>query len=239
MCFSVLVEIGIVASGSPYASPIIIFILVVLFVIQYFYLHTSRQLRLLELESTSDLFTHFTETGAGIHHIRSFGWQSQFLNRLHIVLDKSQRPLYFLFCCQRWLTLVLEFTTAGASLCLVALSFEFPRATSDTAVGLAFLCLIGFSDTASMVMRSWTDLETGLGAISRVKDFCTGTPLERDTLFGPELDEEWPALGRLDFNCISASYTYVMISHLEAKFDIVLAGKLGLKMGACSGLWIT
>lgn len=87
-----------------------------------------------------------------------------------------------------------------------------------------------------MVIRAWADLETGLGAISRVKDFCTDTPLERDTLFGPGLDEDWPALGRLDFNCISANYMYVMRSHLEVGFDVILTGKLGLRMGVCSGL---
>lgn len=112
-------------------------------------------------------------------------------------------------------------------------------ATSDAAVGLAFLSLIGLSGSASMVIRSWTDLETGLGAISRVKDFCTGTPLERDTLFGPELDKDWPSLGRLDFNCISASYTYVARSHFKAEFSIILIEELGPTMGMCSGLWIT
>ncbi|KAM3490450.1 hypothetical protein MY3957_006257 [Beauveria namnaoensis] len=60
--FTVICEAGIVAAGTAYFIPGMAFILVALYVIQLFYLRTSRQLRLLELESSERLFGHFTET---------------------------------------------------------------------------------------------------------------------------------------------------------------------------------
>ena len=207
--FTVLVEIGIIAAGSAYTAPIMVFLVLVLYLLQFFYLRTSRQLRLLELESAADLFTHFTETSTGIQLVRSFRWQKKFLEQLCVQLDKSQRPYYYLFCCQRWLHTVLDFTSAGAALVLVSVSISRPQGASSGGVALALLNIIGFNATTSFLISSWTNLETGLGAISRIKSFCAETPGEKDTLPGPELDKQWPSSGRLDFNCVGANYQYV------------------------------
>lgn len=206
MIFTVLIEIGIIAAGSPYSAPVMVILTVVLYLVQYFYLRTSRQLRLLELESTSGLFTHLTESSTGIQHIRSFGWRLPFRKQLCDLLNLSQKPLYFLYCCQRWLHVVLDFIAAGAALVLVGVSLTVPHATSGAAIGLALLNLIGFNSTTSFLISSWANLETGLGAVSRIKTCCTETPLEKDTLSGPDVAEDWPTDGRLDFNCLSAEY---------------------------------
>lgn len=205
-CFSVLVEVGIIASGSIYTLPIMVFIFVVLEFVQHFYLRTTRQLRLLELESSSALFTHFTETSDGIQHIRSLQWQPQFRAQLYDALNRSQKPYYFLFCCQRWLAVVLDFTTTAAAVILVVLSLSLPEATTSGAVGLAMLSLIGFSDNASLLIQCWTNLETGLGAISRVKSFCGDTPTEEDVASDVSLEADWPSKGRIELSGVVARY---------------------------------
>ncbi|KAM0740788.1 hypothetical protein ACQRIT_005972 [Beauveria bassiana] len=160
--FTVICEAGIVAAGTAYFIPGMAFILVALYVIQLFYLRTSRQLRLLELESSERLFGHFTET---------------------------------------------NFTATTSAIILTYLSLFFPGTTSDNAVGLAWLTLVTFSFNGSFLIRSWTNLETTLGAVARINDFCADTPIERDTLRGTELPENWPTNGLIDFNGVSASYT--------------------------------
>lgn len=205
--FTVICEVGIVAAGTAYFVPAIAFILAALYVIQVFYLRTSRQLRLLELESSEILFTHFTETSNGIQHIRSFGWQDEYITQLFGILNDSQKPYYLLFCVQRWLSLALDFTATTSAIILTYLSLFLPGTTSDNAVGLALLTLVTFSFNGSFLIRSWTNLETTLGAVARIKDFCADTPIEKDTLRGSELPENWPTAGLIDFNVVSASYT--------------------------------
>ncbi|KAM3453053.1 hypothetical protein NHJ6243_009225 [Beauveria neobassiana] len=169
--FTVICEAGIVAAGTAYFIPAMAFILVALYAIQLFYLRTSRQLRLLELESSERLFTHFTETSKGIQHIRSFGWRDDF--------------------------------------------------------------------NASFLIRSWTNLETTLGAVARIKDFCADTPIEKDTLRGAELPENWPATGLIDFNGVSASYTAGDGSFRRAlenvTFTIYPGEKVGISGRTASG----
>lgn len=231
LTFTTLVEIGMISAGSPYAVPIILFILMVLSIVRVFYLRSSRQLRRLELEASSSLFTRFTETSEGIHHIRSFGWQASFRRRLFIELDRSQKPTYLLYCIQRWLTLTMDLTSTVASLVLVSLSLRLPDSTSDAAVGLAMLSLIGFSSTATGYVQTWTAFETSLGAILRIMQFVRGTPQEQDTISGPPLPNNWPANGRIDFNAVSSTYATTDGSSLKALDDVTFTIQPAQKIG--------
>ncbi|KGQ04026.1 ATP-binding cassette sub-family C member 9 [Beauveria bassiana D1-5] len=237
--FTVICEAGIVAAGTAYFIPAMAFILVALYVIQLFYLRTSRQLRLLELESSERLFTHFTDTSKGIQHIRSFGWRDEYTNQLFKILNDSQKPYYLLFCVQRWLSLTLDSTATTSAVILTYLSLFYPGTTSDYAVGLAWLTLVTFSFNASFLIRSWTNLETTLGAVARIKDFCADTPIEKDTLRGAELPENWPATGLIDFNGVSASYTAGDGSFRRAlenvTFTIYPGEKVGISGRTASG----
>ncbi|KAJ6781135.1 hypothetical protein PWT90_04854 [Aphanocladium album] len=231
MFFTVLVEIGVIAAGSPYTAPVVVFLIVVLYLVQLFYLRTSRQLRLLELEASGPLYTQFSETAAGMRHIRSFGWQSRFLNELCSKLNTAQRPYYLLLCCQRWLHTVLDFTAAAAAVLLVLASLKWKRTASSSAVGLAMLNLIGFNGSTSAMIRCWASLETGLGAVSRIKNFSTDTPREQDKLSGPELVQNWPVHGSMDFNCVNASYEADDGTSQKALDNMTLTIRPGDKVG--------
>ncbi|KAJ6785359.1 hypothetical protein PWT90_03234 [Aphanocladium album] len=155
--FNIFIDIAIIASGSAYVTPIIIFILLILYGLQFFYL--------------------------------------------------------------------------PAAITLVAISVDVPAGTSAGAVGLALLSLIGFSENASHLIHTWTALEIGLGAISRIKAFCSDTPLEKDTLDGPELSSDWPSMGRLDFNCVSASYQAKDGNSQKALNNVTFTIRPGDKVG--------
>ncbi|KAJ6785357.1 hypothetical protein PWT90_03232 [Aphanocladium album] len=205
--FLVLIEVGIVAAGTTYVAPIILLILLALYIVQVFYLRTSRQLRRLELESSEKLIGHVTEASDGIEHIRSFGWIEEFRAQFHIIVNRSQKPYYLLFCIQRWLSLSLDFVTSVAAVVLTILSIYLPEKTSDNAIGLAMLTLVSFSTVATWCIKAWTNLETALGAVARIKAFCIGTPLEEDTTEGPQSAEDWPTNGEVTFSDVCASYT--------------------------------
>ncbi|KAJ4147018.1 hypothetical protein LMH87_001571 [Akanthomyces muscarius] len=204
--FTVLVEMVIIAAGSAYVVPVMALLLALLAVIQVFYLRSSRQLRQIELESSAALFTLFTEASEGVQHIRSFGWQQHFRRELYAKLDRSQKPTYLLYCIQRWLTLSLDITSAVTSVILVSVTTSLPSQTTSAAVGLAMLGLMGFSETANVFIQSWTSVETGLGAVRRIKLFVMNTPQEKDTLSAPPVPDNWPTEGKLDFNCLTATY---------------------------------
>lgn len=71
---------GLMASTASYflATVPVVF---ALFVVQTFYLRTSRQMRYLDLDSKAPRYTHFQESLSGLVSIRAFGWVDQFCSR--------------------------------------------------------------------------------------------------------------------------------------------------------------
>jgi ATP-binding cassette subfamily C (CFTR/MRP) protein 1 len=201
-----LAQFALVAVGSTYMAIICPIVICVLYLLQRFYLRTSRQMRFLYLESKSPLYTHFAETLEGISTIRAFGWQQHFANTNRKYLDISQQPYYLLFCIQRWFNLFLLLIVSITAVAVIALATSLISSTSPSKLGVSLSSVTRFNENISRLMRFWIQLETSLGAISRIKCFEEGTPAEnkeRET-FVPSTN--WPSRGAIKFTDVSASY---------------------------------
>ncbi|KZL77916.1 ABC multidrug transporter [Colletotrichum tofieldiae] len=199
---------ALIASGAHYFAAVIPFCILPLYFLQKFYLKTSRQMRHLDLESKSPLYTHFTEALNGVVTIRAFGWQPEFVKEQLRLLDISQGPYYLLFCIQRWLAIVLDLFVAVIATALVAFAVKLTSTTSGGAIGLSMVSLMGLNSSLSRLISSWTNLETSLGAIARLRDFVRDTPQE-DGVNAQNLHtlpEGWPALGAINIRSINARY---------------------------------
>ena len=151
-----------------------------LYFLQRFYLRTSRQLQLLEIEARSPLYSIFEDTYDGRDCILSFRWQIPFTQRLFKLLDESQRAYYLLFSVQGWLILVLGFTVAAMAVLLVTFALEVKSSSNGGAIGVGLIAILGFSETLNRLIIEWTTLETSLGAIARLKKFNEETIREQD-----------------------------------------------------------
>lgn len=199
-------NIGIVLSGATYLSCVVPALLLALYFIQRYYLRTSRQVRLIDLEMKSPLYTYFEETAAGLMHIQAFKWEEKNIERGLTLLQDSQKPYYALLTIQQWLRLVLGLLNASLGTLLVALSLFSRHGSSQSAIGLAFMGLIFVSASLELTIDAWTRLETSSGALSRISQFRERTPQEprqsRD-----KLPENWPSLGQVEFINVSAYYS--------------------------------
>ncbi|KAF7515463.1 hypothetical protein G7054_g14560 [Neopestalotiopsis clavispora] len=185
--------------------PIILFC----WVLQKFYLKTSRQIRLLDLEAKSPLFTQFLDLLQGLSSVRAFAWEARFQERYLELLDASQRPYYLLFCVQRWLELVLDLMVAVLATILMVLVVRLRADFSPRFVALAVLNVTAFSQTLTNVIKEWTQLETSFGAVARVKKFCEDTESENDAAkeSATNVPESWPLYGHISIKNLTAAYT--------------------------------
>ena len=92
--FSALAKAIILIVFSQYLATMAPFVVALLYLLQSFYLQTSRQVRLLEIEAKAPLYAHFIESVAGAPTIRAFGWESQYQERNYEFIDQSQRLAY-------------------------------------------------------------------------------------------------------------------------------------------------
>lgn len=64
------------------------------FVLQRFYVATSRQLRRLDSVSRSPIYSHFGETVAGLSVIRAYRHQERFLEHNKVTIDNNLKSIY-------------------------------------------------------------------------------------------------------------------------------------------------
>ncbi|KAK1590443.1 ABC transporter [Colletotrichum navitas] len=194
----------VIAVGSPYMAVSYPFLVAFCWIIQKFYLRTSRQLRLLDLESKSPLYTHFLDTIRGVATIRAFGWTNKNIDFNQHLLDTSQRPAYLLAMIQQWLVVTMQLMVACIAVVLVGLAIGLRASSGFT--GASLVTLMSWGEVIAWLIRCYTQLETSIGAIARIKTFSekvTPEDLEGEDI---DLPEEWPANGQIDIKGVSASY---------------------------------
>lgn len=201
-------QAALVSLGSTYMATTIPFCIFVVYVLQKFYLRTSRQLRFMDLEARSPVFSHFLESLEGISTIRAFGWQEQSIETSIKRLDVSQKPYYLLYCIQRWLNLVLDLVVAALATIVVALAVRLRSSTSPGLIGISLNSILTFSVFLSELIDYWTQLETSLGAIARLKTFEAQTTPEAKPGEDAIPPEEWPERGGVEICNIFATYGY-------------------------------
>lgn len=204
--FLLIINVCVLIAGVSYAAAAIPLLIAVLYTVQIFYLRTSRQLRYLDLESKAPLYTHFTETAAGLEHIRCFGWEANAAARNVELLEYSQKPFYTMYAIQRWLTLVMDMTCLVLAVAVVTLVVKVTSVTTPAGFGLAFLNILGLSTAMTTFIERWTELETSLGAIARLKLFLKMTPVEKSESECESVPKDWPQHGHIVMKHVSASY---------------------------------
>lgn len=225
------VQAALMCVSAGYFAATMPFVLLVMYIVQKYYLRTSRQLRLLDLEAKAPLYSHFMETLEGLVTIRAFGWSKEFEAKGIRLLDTSQKPYYLLFCIQRWLGLVLDLTVAGLLVVLMVLVVKLRATINPGYVGLALVNVNGFNLSLTELIKAWTILETSMGAISRIKTFSSETvaedlPTENETI---PSNHQWPSKGNIEIHNLWAGYK----PDVPVVKDLTLSISAGQRIGIC------
>ncbi|KAK3313259.1 putative ATP-binding cassette transporter [Apodospora peruviana] len=231
--FNVTVQLVLVARAAVYSLAILPVLFAVLWIIQHFYLRTSKRLRQLDLEAKSDLHTKVSEAYQGIVIIRAHRWQRTLLEEFWEKLDRSQEPMYLLFMVQTWLSFVLNMIVAVLAVVVAGIAVAAPSKTSAGALGVAFINMTTLGELLTHVIQSWTSLETSLGAIARIEAFERHTPIEKKVTDPVHVPPEWPKAGALTLDHLSASYHPEHEKPVWSLQDVSLQIRAGEKVAVC------
>ncbi|OOO06299.1 ABC transporter transmembrane region [Aspergillus oryzae] len=225
--FSSIASAALIATGSKYMAISVPFLIIFVFLLQHFYLKTSRQLRLLDLESRSPLYSHLLDTVEGLATIQAFGWEVDIGKANSTLLDVTQRTYYMLNCIQRWLTLVLDLVVAAEAVIVVSLAVSLRHTTSVGLLGVSLNSILAFNGSLSSLISGWTQLEISLGSILRVREFERAVPRELST--EQEIPVDWPCQGAIEISGMTAQYS----SETTVLSDVSLKCLPGQKIGIC------
>ncbi|KAG6830506.1 hypothetical protein H0H92_000347 [Tricholoma furcatifolium] len=125
------------------------------------YLNTGRDLRRMESNSRSPIFSDFGELLEGIVTVRAFSAERRFLDGLHKRIDMTTKMWYSFWMTNRWL--LLNFDALGSLSVLITMLFSITKLANGA--GLAGICI-----TSAMAFTT-SALELDLNAVERVVEY--------------------------------------------------------------------
>ncbi|KAJ6507515.1 hypothetical protein DFH09DRAFT_1050573 [Mycena vulgaris] len=136
------------------------------------YLNTGHDLRRMESNTRSPIFSDFGDVLTGIVTVRAFSAEKRFMVDLHSKIDLMTSMNYFMWMTSRWLLLNFDFLGKFLQSVLTTSLFAITVLHDDAGLaGLAITSAVGFSESVYWACRSWTGLELDLNSVERIVEY--------------------------------------------------------------------
>ncbi|XP_045495076.1 multidrug resistance-associated protein 1 isoform X1 [Colias croceus] len=203
--FAVLGTLFVISYSTPIFMAIILPIGVVYYIIQRFYVASSRQLKRLESVSRSPIYSHFGESITGASTIRAYGVTERFVEESERGVDYNQLCYYPSCIANRWLAIRLEMI-GNLIIFFSALFAVLGRETVDPGlVGLSVSYALQITQTLNWLVRMTSDVETNIVAVERIKEYAE-TKQEAAWSVGGGPGATWPETGALQLERLTLCY---------------------------------
>ncbi|XP_041474562.1 multidrug resistance-associated protein 1-like isoform X1 [Lytechinus variegatus] len=201
--FSVL---AVISYSTPWFMIVLPFLGVFYYIVQRFYICTSRQLKRLESVSRSPIYSHFSETIVGTSTIRAYQRQHDFIKQNEQLIDNNHITYYPNIVSNRWLALRLEFVGN----CIVFFAALFAvigrNNLSSGIVGLSISYALQITQTLNWMVRMTSELETNIVSVERVKEYSEAPTEAAAIVEDNRPAESWPGEGKVEFINYSTRY---------------------------------
>ena len=175
------------------------------YLIQKYYIASSRQLNRLESVSRSPIYAHFSETLSGVSSIRAYGLVGACVQENQALVNKNVRANFPIRSSSRWLALRLEFL-GNLIVFFAALFAVLEKGHIDPGVvGLSLSYALSVTQALSFMVRMSSQLETDIVAVERVYEY-TSLQTEAPPITSCRPPPGWPDHGSVSFNNYSVRY---------------------------------
>ncbi|XP_064477021.1 ATP-binding cassette sub-family C member 3-like [Ornithodoros turicata] len=195
----------LICASIPFFMLAIVPCVVIYLFIRKMYVQTSRQLQRLESVSRSPLYSCISETVNGVHSIRAYGVQQDFIQVADVLLLRYLNCYYYIMAAERWLSVRLDLLGMFIGLLTACLLVREKYTIGPGTAGLTLLYALKITDALNYLVRATADMENTLIAIERVHEF-TQVETEAPWRLTPAPSPEWPVDGAMSFINYSTRY---------------------------------
>eukprot|EP01061_Rhynchopus_euleeides_P034018 TRINITY_DN576_c0_g2_i2.p1 TRINITY_DN576_c0_g2~~TRINITY_DN576_c0_g2_i2.p1 ORF type:complete len:1346 (+),score=493.74 TRINITY_DN576_c0_g2_i2:2-4039(+) len=144
--------------------------IVALFVfLRTYFIATGREVKRLEAQNRSPLYSAFSETVAGVGCIRAYAREAFFASKFEAAQDDHSSAFYLFLMCNRWIGLRLD-TASWFFIAAVAISAVLARdSVSSGEVAVSITYASSLSGLAQWCIRQSAELENMMTATERVR----------------------------------------------------------------------
>ncbi|CAG8497498.1 9417_t:CDS:10 [Paraglomus brasilianum] len=178
---------------------------IIFMVVGALFTRASRELKRMDSVTRSPLYTHFTETLAGVTTIRAFGATKRFMEEMLTRIDNNARPFFFVWLINRWLS--MRFNVTGSFVSFIAAIFLLWNIDSVDAglAGLSLSFAMNFTEQLMWAVRRYTTLEMSMNAMERVDEFSE-IAQEPPEIVHPRPSAGWPYEGAITVEDLEVKY---------------------------------
>ncbi|KAI0048024.1 multidrug resistance-associated ABC transporter [Auriscalpium vulgare] len=133
------------------------------------YLNAGRDLRRMEANSRSPVFSGFGEVLEGIVTVRAFSAEQRFLDGLHTRIDLTSQMWCNYWQMNHWLS--LNFDVLGAAAVFTTTIIALSDYVSAGTAGLCITSAMSFTSYMYYACRFWTQLELDLNSVERFVEY--------------------------------------------------------------------
>lgn len=158
----------------------------------------------------SPVFSHFTDSLAGLSVIRAReGMDGVFRNLLAERLAVHARSAEAQYNCNRWVSIRSDFCAASVSAAAGCVAYF--RSGSAGLVGFSLTNAIGLSSTILTLVRTMNELEVELNSYQRMREYTDILPEEhiddnKKQAIAEATPASWPTSGCVKFHNVTARY---------------------------------
>ncbi|KAK3596597.1 hypothetical protein CHS0354_020940 [Potamilus streckersoni] len=213
--FTSLSTLIVISYSTPIFLAVIVPLGILYYLIQRFYIPTSRQLKRIESTTRSPVYTHFGEILVGTSTVRAYGLTDRFITEAKEKVDHNQVFYFAGIASNRWLGLRLEFI--GNLIVFAAAIFAVVSSSSTGGmVGLSISYALQVTGALNFMVRMSSDLESNIVSVERVKEYMEIATEADWVVENHRPIQGWPEKGRVQFDDYSCRY--------REGLDLVLKG---------------
>lgn len=192
--------------ATPWFWVVIIPLLYIYRATQNYYVPCSRQLKRMESNLQSPIFSHFAETLDGVASIRAFGQQDKFMAESLDRVQRNQRAYYLNVASNRWLAVRLESLGTIVVMSASLLAVFARQSISAGVAGLSITYALSVTQAMNWVVRMTADRETNVVAVERVSEYIRQVPEPPRLAPAHDPASSWPSQGGIVFEKVQLRY---------------------------------
>ncbi|KAF9435418.1 hypothetical protein BGZ76_006323 [Entomortierella beljakovae] len=212
-------QVGFMLMGSiitvcvinPWVIISIPFIMAGFMGLRLLYMKSSRQVRRIDGQTRSPIYTHLSETLSGLSTIRAFNVTGDFMDE-HIKTQEDNGRAFFTYLAMaRWLGYRLDAVSA-LFLGITAIACVAARDTQQASrAGLAMSSVINLSGELQWAIRMSVEAAILMVSVERMMEYSNVKPEESPRHgFNPDgstvVPNEWPSEAKITFTDVSLTY---------------------------------
>ncbi|KAM9312591.1 cystic fibrosis transmembrane conductance regulator [Gastrophryne carolinensis] len=252
----ILIVIGaitVVSIIEPYIFLATVPVIAAFILLRSYFLHTSQQLKQLESEARSPIFTHLITSLKGLWTLRAFGRQPYFETLFHKALNLHTANWFLYLSTLRWFQMTIELIFV-IFFCAVAFISIASSGAGREKVGIVLTLAMNIMNTLQWAVNSSIDVDSLMRSVSRIFTFIDfpneykndkKNNKKKDDKLSEVLiieneyakkDSTWPSGGQMTVKDLSAKYVDGANAVLEnISFSVSPGQRIGLLGRSGSG----